>query len=56
LIRWVWLGALLMALGGLLAAMDPRYRRLLARDRHAAGMPAAARAEAAGAAVAEKGV
>lgn len=26
LMRWVWLGALLMALGGLLAALDKRYR------------------------------
>jgi cytochrome c-type biogenesis protein CcmF len=26
-IRWVWLGALLMALGGILAALDVRYRR-----------------------------
>jgi cytochrome c-type biogenesis protein CcmF len=26
LIRWIWLGPLLMALGGLLAASDRRYR------------------------------
>ena len=26
-IRWIWLGALLMALGGLVAATDKRYRR-----------------------------
>lgn len=25
-IRWIWLGALLMALGGLLAMTDKRYR------------------------------
>ena len=25
-IRWIWLGALLMAFGGLLSAMDKRYR------------------------------
>ena len=25
-IRWIWLGAIFMALGGLLGAMDPRYR------------------------------
>jgi cytochrome c-type biogenesis protein CcmF len=25
-VRWIWLGALLMALGGLLAATDRRYR------------------------------
>jgi cytochrome c-type biogenesis protein CcmF len=28
LVRWLWLGALVMALGGILAATDPRYRRL----------------------------
>ena len=28
LVRWVWLGALLMAAGGVLAVLDPRYRRL----------------------------
>ncbi|MCP4982007.1 MAG: heme lyase CcmF/NrfE family subunit [Gammaproteobacteria bacterium] len=27
-IRWVWLGAIIMALGGLFAASDRRYRRL----------------------------
>lgn len=26
-VRWIWLGGLLMALGGLLALLDPRYRR-----------------------------
>lgn len=26
-VRWIWLGALLTGLGGLLAACDPRYRR-----------------------------
>ncbi len=31
LVRWIWLGALLMALGGLLAAMDKRYARLAAK-------------------------
>lgn len=30
-IRWVWLGALLMATGGLIAAGDKRYRRRKAR-------------------------
>jgi cytochrome c-type biogenesis protein CcmF len=29
-IRWIWGGAVLMLLGGLLAATDPRYRRLAA--------------------------
>ena len=34
LVRWIWLGGLLMALGGLLAASDPRYRlRVLAKLR-----------------------
>ena len=31
-IRWIWSGALLMALGGLVAASDPRYRRMAARE------------------------
>ena len=26
-IRWTWLGAILMALGGLIAVLDKRYRR-----------------------------
>jgi cytochrome c-type biogenesis protein CcmF len=30
-IRWIWLGGLLMALGGLLAASDKRYRILASR-------------------------
>jgi cytochrome c-type biogenesis protein CcmF len=32
LIRWIWLGALIMAFGGLLAAADPRYRKLAAKE------------------------
>ena len=32
-VRWIWLGSLMMAAGGLLAATDPRYRRLLAKER-----------------------
>ena len=28
LVRWVWLGALLMAFGGVLAVTDARYRRV----------------------------
>ncbi len=28
-IRWIWLGAIIMALGGLFAASDRRYRRLV---------------------------
>jgi cytochrome c-type biogenesis protein CcmF len=31
-IRWIWLGAIIMAIGGLFAASDRRYRRL-ARSR-----------------------
>ena len=36
-IRWIWLGALIMSFGGLLAATDKRYRILQRRD---AKMPA----------------
>jgi cytochrome c-type biogenesis protein CcmF len=32
LVRWVWFGALLMALGGIVAITDRRYRRLKVRD------------------------
>jgi cytochrome c-type biogenesis protein CcmF len=35
-IRWIWLGGLLMSLGGLLAAMDRRYFRLARKARLAA--------------------
>ncbi|MFY0989462.1 heme lyase CcmF/NrfE family subunit [Halomonas sp. C05BenzN] len=36
-VRWLWLGALLMAAGGILAVADKRYRRLAtARDPEAA--------------------
>ena len=34
-IRWIWLGALIMALGGLVAASDRRYRRLARRTASA---------------------
>jgi len=27
-VRWIWLGGILMGLGGLIAAMDKRYRRV----------------------------
>jgi len=30
-VRWIWLGAVLMAIGGLLAVSDPRYRTARAR-------------------------
>jgi cytochrome c-type biogenesis protein CcmF len=32
-VRWIWLGALCMALGGVLAISDPRYR--MARQQRA---------------------
>ncbi len=32
-VRWIWLGGLLMALGGLLAALDKRYFRLARKAR-----------------------
>ena len=35
-VRWIWLGAIIMALGGLFAASDRRYRRL-ARERNLGG-------------------
>ena len=28
LVNWIWLGCVIMALGGLLGALDPRYRRV----------------------------
>ena len=36
--RWIWLGGIFMALGGFVAATDPRYRRAAARvpARHSA--------------------
>ncbi len=40
LVRWVWVGALLMALGGVTAVTDARYRRL--RVRRDVGVAAAA--------------
>ena len=39
LVRWVWLGALMMGFGGVLAVTDSRYRRL---SRRAAGRQVAA--------------
>jgi len=27
-VRWIWLGGLLMGIGGLIAALDKRYRRM----------------------------
>ena len=42
-IRWIWMGGVMMALGGLIAATDRRYRQLARRDvRALAGMAEAA--------------
>lgn len=41
-VRWIWLGALLMALGGVLAIIDKRYRR--AQVRQTSGAPTGASA------------
>ncbi|WP_302055092.1 heme lyase CcmF/NrfE family subunit [Halomonas sp. 3H] len=42
-VRWLWLGGLLMAVGGVLAVADKRYRRLAtARDPEEAALQAAA--------------
>ena len=35
-IRWIWLGALIMSFGGLLAATDKRYRQMARREIDAA--------------------
>ena len=35
-IRWIWLGALIMAIGGLLAASDRRYRVMARREQELA--------------------
>jgi cytochrome c-type biogenesis protein CcmF len=31
-VRWIWLGAILMGLGGILAVSDPRYRTVRVRS------------------------
>jgi cytochrome c-type biogenesis protein CcmF len=41
-VRWIWLGGLVMALGGVLAVADARYRRLRRRAAVPAGSEAAA--------------
>ncbi|MFP8965907.1 heme lyase CcmF/NrfE family subunit [Pokkaliibacter sp. CJK22405] len=33
MVRWIWLGGLMMALGGAIAALDKRYRRLKFKDQ-----------------------
>ena len=40
LVRWIWLGALIMGIAGITAAMDKRYRRLAARDPRTLGVAA----------------
>lgn len=42
-VRWIWLGALFMAIGGILATMDRRYRSVR-RVREPAGAARAAEA------------
>ena len=42
LVRWVWLGALLMGLGGIVAVFDVRYRRLRQRLKGRVGQAGAA--------------
>ena len=32
LVRWIWLGALIMAIAALVACLDRRYRRLSGKD------------------------
>jgi cytochrome c-type biogenesis protein CcmF len=45
LIQWIWLGALIMALGGIVAVSDPRYRRgVRAAETAAADLPVGTRA------------
>ena len=47
-IRWIWLGALLMMLGGFIAAADRRFRSLaLARETNTGTAPTPAPAPAA---------
>ncbi len=43
-IRWIWFGALLMALGGVFAASDRRYRVAVRTDAKVAAQAASARA------------
>jgi cytochrome c-type biogenesis protein CcmF len=42
-VRWIWLGALIMGFGGILAAADRRYRTLARRAMQPAGAAEAAR-------------
>ena len=46
LVRYIWLGALVMAIGGFIAATDRRYRvKVPVESRHAAPAPPNPRAE-----------
>jgi cytochrome c-type biogenesis protein CcmF len=38
-VDWIWLGAILMALGGALAVSDPRYARVVVRSSAPARIP-----------------
>ena len=40
LVRWIWLGVLIMGVAGITAALDKRYRRLAARDPRTLGVAA----------------
>jgi cytochrome c-type biogenesis protein CcmF len=39
LVNWIWVGCVIMALGGLLAATDRRYRLAVRREQAAAAAP-----------------
>jgi cytochrome c-type biogenesis protein CcmF len=39
LVNWIWVGCIIMALGGLLAATDRRYRLAVRREQAAAAAP-----------------
>lgn len=41
-VRWIWLGSILMALGGLMAILDKRYRAVKQRQQDSAAAVAAA--------------
>lgn len=41
-VRWIWLGAILIALGAMLAALDKRYRRAKAKNEVIEGVTSAA--------------
>ncbi|MCS6996751.1 MAG: heme lyase CcmF/NrfE family subunit [Casimicrobiaceae bacterium] len=41
-VNWIWLGCVIMALGGLLGALDPRYRRAARTARELQSVQAAA--------------